>query len=214
MDPMTEVGAAARGRGADTRAALIAATTRLVAEVGYHAATTKAIARSAGVAEGTIYRHFPDKRALFTAAVLEGQRGVVQWVEGLPERAGTAPLRDLLTEFFTQLSRLREQMVPLEVALAATPELGRPTLSPDALQETVQTLGGPPQAFAEYLAAEQRLGRVRPELDPTRTAVMLLASLFGVQTSPLAQAGGLADDELRTFVEIFVSGVGSTPPGD
>ena len=58
-------------RGDRTRARLIEATTQVVAQVGYSRATTRAIADLAGVAEGTIYRHFPDKQHLFFAAVLE-----------------------------------------------------------------------------------------------------------------------------------------------
>lgn len=196
---------AARGDG--TRAALIAATTRLVAEVGYHQATTKAIAKLAGVAEGTIYRHFPDKRALFTAAVLEGRGEVLDWMAGLPDRAGSAPLLDVLTECFTRLSELREAIVPLEVALAATPELNRPELSPEALVQAVREIGGPPRELADYLAAEQRLGRVRAGLDPQRTAITLLACLFGVQTSPLARAGGLDGPAIRELVSMFLTGI-------
>lgn len=58
--------------GISTREALLAAAAELMAEVGYGAMTTAAVARKAGVAEGTIYRHFESKEALaeavFTAA--------------------------------------------------------------------------------------------------------------------------------------------------
>jgi AcrR family transcriptional regulator len=194
-------------RGDDTKAALIAATTRLVAEVGYQRTTTKAIAKLAGVAEGTIYRHFPDKRALFLAAVLEGRQGMLDWMAGLPGRAGTAPLPDVLTECFERLSELRAEVVPLEMAMAATPEFNRVELSPEELIEAVREIGGPPRSLADYLAAEQRLGRVRPDLDPTRTAVMLLACLFGVQTSPLAQVEGATGPAVRELVRIVLTGI-------
>lgn len=58
--------------GTSTRDALLAAASELMAEVGYGAMTTAAVARKAGVAEGTIYRHFESKESLaeavFTAA--------------------------------------------------------------------------------------------------------------------------------------------------
>jgi len=57
-------------RGDRTQAKLIEATLAVVAEVGYARASTRAIAERAGVAEGTIYRHFADKPALFFAAAL------------------------------------------------------------------------------------------------------------------------------------------------
>ena len=64
-------------RGEQTRARLIDATRQVVREVGYAHASTRAIAEAAGVAEGTIYRHFQDKASLFFATVLESNGPVV-----------------------------------------------------------------------------------------------------------------------------------------
>ncbi|WP_189120322.1 TetR/AcrR family transcriptional regulator [Nocardioides luteus] len=51
---------------ADRRAAIIAATETLLIEHGT-STTTRLIAEAAGVAEGTIFRHFRDKRELYRA---------------------------------------------------------------------------------------------------------------------------------------------------
>jgi len=51
----------------DTREALLNAAAELLAESGLGEATTQKVARRAGVAEGTIYRHFPSKEALLEA---------------------------------------------------------------------------------------------------------------------------------------------------
>jgi AcrR family transcriptional regulator len=193
-------------RGIDIRAALIRATTELVAEVGYHDATTRVIAERAGVAEGSIYRYFPDKRALFVAALVEGQQGLTEWMAELPSRAGSGPVADVLTEAFERLSRLRESIVPLERAMAGMPDLQR-QFDAASLSAAVEGIGGPPAFLAEYLRAEQALGRIRPDLDPVRTAIVLLACLFGVQTSPLAGPDGLGDAALREFVTLLVQGI-------
>ncbi len=63
IEPTTE-GAAARSRAA-TRARLRASGLALFAERGLHGVTTHDIARGAGVAAGTFYLHFRDKRQLF-----------------------------------------------------------------------------------------------------------------------------------------------------
>ncbi len=196
-------------RGDRTKAALIAATTQLVAEVGYRQATTKDIAHRAGVSEGTIYRHYPDKRALFTAAILSGQQALTDWLDGLPDRAGTAPVHDVLTETFTQLSRLRSVVLPLETALAAEPDLAPtpPPVLPADLTAAVADLGGPPHLLAHYLQREQRLGHIRPDRDPTLTAVLLLASLYGAQTTPLAGSDGLPPPVIDALVTVLLDGI-------
>jgi AcrR family transcriptional regulator len=52
-------------RKAATREAIVAAALEQVAEAGYASAGVQAVARRAGVAVGTVYRHFPSKGALF-----------------------------------------------------------------------------------------------------------------------------------------------------
>jgi AcrR family transcriptional regulator len=56
-----------RGRPADTRARLIAAAGEVFNRVGYRGTDSNRLARAAGYAPGTFYRHFPDKRAAFLA---------------------------------------------------------------------------------------------------------------------------------------------------
>lgn len=48
-----------------TRERLVVATTELLQSGGYQAASVAAIAERAGVANGTLYRHFPSKAELF-----------------------------------------------------------------------------------------------------------------------------------------------------
>lgn len=57
-----------------TRERLLEAARELFTTTGYHDTTTPILARRAGVAEGTIYRHFPSKQALLNAAYQETQR--------------------------------------------------------------------------------------------------------------------------------------------
>jgi AcrR family transcriptional regulator len=57
-----------RGAPEDTRVRLIEAALVLFNEVGYHGTDSNRLARAAGYAPGTFYRHFPDKKAIFLAA--------------------------------------------------------------------------------------------------------------------------------------------------
>jgi AcrR family transcriptional regulator len=63
----------ARRDGAATRQKLLRAALELFTTVGFRATTTPEIAARAGVAEGTIYRHFSGKEALLIAAYREAQ---------------------------------------------------------------------------------------------------------------------------------------------
>lgn len=55
-------------RKAEAREAILAAAIDQLAEGGYASATVQAVARRAGVATGTVYRHFPSKADLFAEA--------------------------------------------------------------------------------------------------------------------------------------------------
>jgi AcrR family transcriptional regulator len=197
-------------RGEATRTRLIEATLSVAREVGYAHASTRAIAQAAGVAEGTIYRHFPDKASLFFAAVRESNGPVVAWVTTLPERAGEGTVEGNLTEAAARLATLRDQIMPLELAIAADPELAAQRQR--ILAEAGTSLPGPPDAVAAYLAAEQRLGRVRPEIDPREAAILLLAALFGLAANLSIGDAGIDRDRLASAVRLLVRGIQPVMP--
>ncbi len=60
-----------RGTSAETRARLVAAAAAVINRVGYHGTDSNRIARAAGYAPGTFYKHFPDKQAILLAAYEE-----------------------------------------------------------------------------------------------------------------------------------------------
>jgi AcrR family transcriptional regulator len=192
-------------RGKETRARLIEATRSVVRKAGYAHASTRAIADAAGVAEGTIYRHFPDKTALFFAAALESNAAVVDWVAKLPGRAGQATVEANLADLLVRLAELEEQIVPLELAILADPELM--AQRQQALAATGGRPVGPPEAIAAYLRAEQRLGRVRSDVDPEKATIVILAALFGLAVTPWPRETGRDHSGIGAAVRLFVQGI-------
>lgn len=86
--------AAPRKRDAkSTRERLVRAALELFTAQGYHDTTTPQIARRAGVAEGTIYRHFSSKEQLLNEIYRAAVRLFVQAVRDTPP---TAPCRERL----------------------------------------------------------------------------------------------------------------------
>ena len=77
-----------------TRQRLVRAALELFTAQGYYPTTTPAIARKAGIAEGTIYRHFTGKQHLLN----ELYRGAARWAAKLVREAdgATAPPREKL----------------------------------------------------------------------------------------------------------------------
>jgi AcrR family transcriptional regulator len=51
----------------ERRAAIVQAVRRVFAEKGYDGTTTRELAKAAGVSEGLLFKHFPNKEALFEA---------------------------------------------------------------------------------------------------------------------------------------------------
>ncbi len=89
---LSHAGAAAAGAAELTRQRLIRTALELFTAKGYHDTTTAQIAKKAGIAEGTIYRHFASKQQLVNELYRAAQRWaakVVQETSRGPE-AGTA----------------------------------------------------------------------------------------------------------------------------
>jgi AcrR family transcriptional regulator len=65
-------------KGQSTRDQLVAAAQELFARDGYEATSTEAVLQRSGVSRGSLYHHFPDKKALFEAVLIRVQAEVVQ----------------------------------------------------------------------------------------------------------------------------------------
>lgn len=104
--------ASASPRNAEaTRQRLLRAALELYTTEGYRATTTERIAGRAGVAEGTIYRHFRGKEELFN----EAYRGALRWGHGLVEELAadrTLGARDLLDRLGRRLVEGAERDPP------------------------------------------------------------------------------------------------------
>jgi TetR/AcrR family transcriptional regulator, repressor of fatR-cypB operon len=85
-----------RRDGAATRQKLLRAGLELFTTVGFRATTTPEIAARAGVAEGTIYRHFSGKEDLLIAAYHEAQRWGLELVKGPDGDKALSPRERLL----------------------------------------------------------------------------------------------------------------------
>jgi AcrR family transcriptional regulator len=82
-------------RRAAARDSIVAGTLSLVAEGGWSAASMHDVARRAGVATGTLYRHFPSKGDLLAEVFAEASGREQAVVSDIATDAGRAPLERL-----------------------------------------------------------------------------------------------------------------------
>lgn len=76
-----------RARLAAARERIVAAALDQLAEGGYASASVVAVARRAGVATGSVYRHFPSKADLFAEAFRRASQREVDVLRGMADRS-------------------------------------------------------------------------------------------------------------------------------
>jgi AcrR family transcriptional regulator len=185
----------------ETRERILAAARRVMFERGLVGATTKEIARAAGVSEGTLYNHFRYKEDLFLCTLRQLPAGFIRLVIDLPGRAGSGSVRSVLTEVARAALEFYDESVPMGGSIFADPDLL--TRHRELLKERG---AGPQRAnelLAAYLRAEQGLGRVRSDADVDTAAYFLLGAIF--QRAYWRQFLGEAKDEVAD--ERFLTGV-------
>jgi len=103
-----------------TRERLLAAAQELIEEGGYGAAPVVAIAERAGVASGTLYRHFPSKADLFLEVFRAVCAGEERAMLAAADEAGPAAV-DRLEAVLSSFARRALQNRRLAWALLAEP---------------------------------------------------------------------------------------------
>jgi AcrR family transcriptional regulator len=81
------------GRAAETRARILDAARRVLAEEGLERFTTRRVADLAGVSHGMVHYHFTDKRELTLALVVHARLDWVEPLEELVDGPGSAEKR-------------------------------------------------------------------------------------------------------------------------
>jgi len=112
-----------RGTPHETRERLVAAAALEFNQRGFHGTDTNRIARAAGYAPGTFYKHFPDKQAVLLAAYEAWVTSEWQTVASLVAERGSAAARagrlvDAVLDFHRRWQGLRASLRGL-VALEA-----------------------------------------------------------------------------------------------
>lgn len=160
----------------DLRSELIDAAARLLRTRGVAALTTREIAREAGCSDGALYTHFPTKSDLLVAVCEERLPNLRGEIGDLVSRVGSSTVERNLEAIIRVTQAFMAELIPLTNAVASDAEL--------RTRHRQHFAGGviPPRrtidALADYIAAEQRIGRVDPRASPRVFASMLTGACF------------------------------------
>jgi AcrR family transcriptional regulator len=166
-DPIQELVIAAR------RTQILNAATKVFAEKGFHGATIRDIARTAGVADGTVYNYFGSK-----ADVLLGILNRLNETEQRSEQLALPPGQDFRS-FFSAYLRQRIHVIwpNAQVFQALLPEI---MVNPELRDLYYQRLILPTIEIAEHYFQELiKQGRMR-QMDVPLTTRALAGNILGL----------------------------------
>jgi len=189
-----------RGRVGDDPATalrehLIATAEKLLGERQVAAITTRDISRSAGVSDGVLYNYFATKHELLVAALVRRYAGSVTRFDADLPAPGTGTVEENLIVYAQAAVDLVTETLPTAAGLMSEPallhrfieEIHRQPFGPHRLR----------QPIADYLAAEQRLGRLGAfDIEAAMSLIMGPAIMLGFA----AHVSGASLDELANQI--------------
>lgn len=189
-----------RARAAAARERVVAAALEQLAEGGYASASMVAVARRAGVATGSVYRHFPSKGDLFAEAFRRASQREVDVLVALGHRTMPVPARlAAWVEAFVH----RALAEPVRAyALIAEP------VDPAVEAERLTFRRAYADLFARALRDAMASGEL-PEADADLAAAAIVGALAEALLGPLARRDADADALTAGLQSFVLSAVGA-----
>ena len=187
-------------RGEQTRRAILDAAIARFGRDGYRSTSVADIARDASVSGTLTYAYFPNKEALFLAAVDEDAAGTI--AEGLSHLVeGGATVDDWRQGLlFTLLEALERHPLARRLLAGLEPEVTVRVLDIPALEEMRK-------AVTERLRADQVQGRVRGDIDPPVIADGIVAIVLSLLMSVVQLGPDAASPYAESVTAVFAAAV-------
>jgi AcrR family transcriptional regulator len=172
------------------RARILAAAEAVFTDQGPSASTDE-VARRAGVAIGTVFRHFPTKKDLLAALIKELMRRLIDEVNALVDDG------DPTTAFFAFFTRVVEQAAAKKSVVDLLTEAG-------IVLDVAKPVHALQQAIGSLLASAQQAGAIRHDIQLAEVMALLTAT-----SQAALRAGWSKTLQHRTLAVIYA---GLRPP--
>ncbi len=192
----------AETKGERTRRRLLELAVQRFAEQGYRTTSVSAIARDAGLTQGAVYAYFPNKEALFEAAVDLDAAGLIAAARAQLDES--LPLADQIPVLLLHLRLGVDQYrLARRVLAGQEPEVIARVADLPALRDITEVL-------RDELKEAQATGEVRADLDPADLARGIETVVLSLLMSAV-QVPGEADDRIAGVVAVFRALLSSPP---
>ncbi|MBM3666489.1 MAG: TetR/AcrR family transcriptional regulator [Actinobacteria bacterium] len=193
-------------RRAEVRGRITTAARELIAEGGYVNAQMAAVARRAGVAVGTVYRHFPSKPDLFAEVFREASQHEVDAMREAASERPDAPASERVAAGVETFARRALRGRRLAWALLAEP------VDPAVEAERLEFR----RSYRDILVSILQDGIASGELlaqDPVTTASALVGAIGEAMVGPLSPTANGGDPEaaIAPLVNFCQRAIGTEP---
>ena len=177
----------------DRRAQILAAAEAVFAEHGFTAATVDAVAEKAGVAKGSVYNYFANKRDLFYQVFARAIAGITAETEALvttdmPAAAKLEAILDLWTARMVEMEHVGRLVLEFWATAA------RQERQSDLAQTFQQMYAASRRQLTAVLEAGAASGEFKGDLDAPVAAGLIMAALDGIMLQSILDMGVHLDE--------------------
>ncbi len=181
--------------GGERKVQILRAATRVFARGNYRLSPTAEIAAEAGVAEPTIYKYFPSKKALFIGILAQTADRIIQtWGQiATEEHDAVAALARIGGAYF---EGVQAHALELKIQFQALAESD----DPDIARQLKRNHSAYIEFLSNLVARGRQQGGVRPEIDPYAAGWLLNGIGFTLTMVRLLGLGGTGTRRLRRMI--------------
>jgi AcrR family transcriptional regulator len=191
-------------RATETKEEILEAAVEVFSKYGYSGSTTKKIAESAGISEGTIYNYFKNKRDLLLHIIKNYFNQIRKTVQKIPTEGQLDNGQDFVNLFTTQLQQFEK--LPLFTLIAHEYRLD-PEIKSEISEDSITPLS----EHVENLIRRLITAKIVRTIDPKIFSLMMSALFTGfsvlIETKNKDYQKFTAEEVGKKVVDILLNGI-------